>query len=161
MKQLLDQSRGQMSLLHHLIEILESETQTDMLRLLKKNSVDIRKILRRAKTIRTSQGIDDHQSSFYFGNQFAAYSMVPSYEVQLAQSPAYQRTEKFAADELLTRKVELLNEKYAREEQLEGLQLGMDLKDGKIDELENATSAKDKQIARLEVEIMSKDGKVT
>ena len=160
MKQLLYQTRGQMSSLLHLIEILESETQADMLRILKKNSVDIQKILSRAKSIRSSQGIDDHQSSFHFGSQFAAERMSPSYEAQLAQSPAYQRAEKVAADELLTRKIELLSEKYALEEKLDGLQLDVDLRDGKIAELEIATSVKDEKIDRLEIEILSKDEKV-
>lgn len=68
MKQLLYQTRGQMSSLRCLIELLESETQADMLRLLKENIVDIRKILHRAKSIRSSQGVDDDQSSFHFDN---------------------------------------------------------------------------------------------
>ena len=119
MKPLLDQTRGQMSSLRHLIEILESETQADMFRLLKENIEDIRNILHRAKSIRSYQGIDDDQSSFHFVNQSAAFGLVPSYEAQLSQSSAYQRAEKVAADELLTRKIELLSEKYALEEKLE------------------------------------------
>ena len=160
MNQLLDQTRGQMSSLLHLIEILESETQADMLRILKENSVDIQKFLNRAKSIRSSQGIDDHRSSFHFGSQVAAYKMALSYEAQLAQSPAYQRAEKFVADELLTKKIELLSEKYALEEKLDGLQLEVNLRDGKIAELKIATSVKDEKIARLEIEIVSKDEKV-
>lgn len=160
MKQLLDQTRGQMSSLRHLIEILESETQTDMLRLLKENILDIRKTLHRAKSIRSSQGIDDDRSSFHFGNQFAAYGLIPSYEAQLVQSSAYQRAETVAADELLARMIELLGEKYTLEEKLDGLQLDVDLKDGKIAKLENSTLEKDEKIARLENEIVSKDEKI-
>ena len=161
MKQLLDQTRGQMSSLRSLIELLESETQADMFRLLKENIVDIRKILSRAKSIRSCQGVDDDQSSFHFANQSAAYGLVPSYEAQLAQSPAYQRAEKVAADELLTRKIELLSEKYALEEKLEGLLLDVELKDEKVARLENAAVLKDEKIARQEKDILSKDEKVT
>ena len=53
----LDQTRGQMSSLRSLIELLESETQADMFRLLKENIVDIRKILSRAKSICSYQGV--------------------------------------------------------------------------------------------------------
>lgn len=53
MKQLLDQTRGQMSSLRYLIELLESETQADIFRLLKDNVVDIRKIFHLSKSIRS------------------------------------------------------------------------------------------------------------
>lgn len=53
MKQLLDQTMGQMSSLRCLTELLESETQADIFRLLKDNVVDIRKILHRSKSIRS------------------------------------------------------------------------------------------------------------
>ena len=89
-----------------------------MFRLLKENIVDIRKILSRAKSICSDQGIDDDESSFHFVNQSAAYGLVPSYEAQLVQSSAYQWALKVAADELLTRKIELLSEKYVLEEKL-------------------------------------------
>lgn len=56
MKQLLDQTRGQISFLTCLIELLESATQTDMFRLLKQHTADTRKILHRAKSIRSYQG---------------------------------------------------------------------------------------------------------
>ncbi|MCJ1348642.1 hypothetical protein MMC31_006874 [Peltigera leucophlebia] len=96
MKQLLDQTRGQMSSLRHLIEIFEGGTQEDMCRLLKENIEDIRKALHRARSIRSLQGVNDDQSSF---NQSAAYGLIPSYE----GSSAYQRAEDFAADYSLTR----------------------------------------------------------
>lgn len=160
MKQLLDQTRGQMSSLRHLIEILESETQAEMFRLLKENIADIRRILHSAKSIRSYQGVDDDQSSFHFINQSAAYGLVPSYEAQLAQSSAYQRAEKVAADELLARKIELLSEKYALEEKLESLLLDGGLKDEKCAQLENATLLKDEKIARLENDILTKDKRV-
>ena len=161
MKQLLDQIRGQISSLRHLVEILESETQADILKLFKENILDIRKILHRAKSIRSYQGIDDDQSSFHFVNQSAAFGLVPSYEAQLLQSSAYQWAEKVAADELLTGKIELLSEKYALEEKLEGLLLDMDLKDEKLAELENAALLKDKKVTQLENDISSKEEKVT
>ncbi|MCJ1344801.1 hypothetical protein MMC31_003004, partial [Peltigera leucophlebia] len=112
-------------------------------------------------SIRSYQGIDDDQSSFHFVNQSAAFGLVPSYEAQLLQSSAYQRAEKVAADELLTRKIELLSEKYALEEKLEGLLLDMDLKDEKLAELENAALLKDKKVTQLENAALLKDKKVT
>lgn len=57
-----------------------------MLRLLKDSVVDILSILHRAKSIHSSQGVDDGQSSFHLDNQSATYELVPSYEAQLAQS---------------------------------------------------------------------------
>ena len=66
MKQLLNQTRGQMSSLQSLIHLLESETQGDILKLLKQDTADIRRILHRAKSIRSYQGFDDHRSSFHF-----------------------------------------------------------------------------------------------
>lgn len=53
MKQLLDQTRGQMSFLACLIELLESATQADIFRLLKQTTANIRKILHRAKSYDT------------------------------------------------------------------------------------------------------------
>lgn len=159
MQQLLDQTRGQMSSLRCLIELLESETQADMLRLLKENIVDIRKILHRAKSIRSNQGVDDDQSSFHFDNQSAAYGLAPSYQAQLAQSSSYQRAEKAVADELLASKIKLLDEKYALEDKIEELLLDADLKDEKVAQLVEATVSMEK-ITRLEKDILSKDGKV-
>lgn len=78
----------------------------------------------------------------------------------VGSSSAYQRAEKVAADELLTRKIELLSEKYALEDKLEGLLLDMDLKDEKILQLENATLLKDEKITQQEKDILSKDEKV-
>ncbi|MCJ1347402.1 hypothetical protein MMC31_005627 [Peltigera leucophlebia] len=135
MKQLLDQTRGQMSSLRHLIEILESETQADMFRLLKKNIIDIQKILHRAKSIRSNQGVDDEQSAFHFVNQSAAYGLVPSFS-------------------WLVVSIELLSEKYALEDKLEGLLFDMDLKDEKILQLENATLLKDEKITQQEKDIV-------
>ena len=160
MKQLLDQTRGQMSSLTCLIELLESETQADIFRLLKQNTADIRKILHRAKSIRSYQGVDDDRSSFHLTHQSAAYGSVPLYEAQLAQSPAYRRAQTAAAEELLARKIELLEEKYTLEEKLEGLLLDLDSKDEKVARLENDTFLKDKKVAWLENDILSKNEKV-
>ena len=66
MKQLLEQTRGQMSSLHCLVDLLQSETQAEILTLLKQNRADIQKVLHRARSIRSEQGILDHQSSFNF-----------------------------------------------------------------------------------------------
>ena len=136
-----------MSSLRCLIELLESETQADMLRLLKDSVADIRKILHRAKSIRSYQGVDDNQSSFHSDNQSATYGLVPSYEAQLAQSPRYQRAEKAAADELLTRIARLVNE--------------LSSKDEKVVQLKEDTLLKDEIVIRLEDEILSKDEKST
>ena len=106
------------------------------------------------------QGVDDDQSSFHFANQSAAYGLVPSYEAQLARSSAYQRVEKVAADELLTRKIELLSGKYALEEKIDGLLLDVKLKDKTVARLENAAVLKDEKIARQEKDILSKNEKV-
>lgn len=160
MKQLLDQTRSQMLSLKCLIELLENETQADMFRLLKQNTAYIRKILHRAKSIRSYQGFEDDQSSFHFTHQSAGYGLLPSYEAQLAQSSTYQRAQTAAAEELLARKIELLDEKYALEERIEGLLLDADKKDEKIDRLENDALLKDQKVARLEIDIMSKDQKV-
>lgn len=160
MQQLLDQTRGQMLSLRCLIELLESETQADMLRLLKENIVDIRKILHRAKSIRSDQGVDDDQSSFHFENQSAACGLTPSYQAQLAQSSSYQRAEKVVAEELLTSKIKLLDEKYVLEEKLEELRLDADLKDEKAAHLKKITMPMGERIIRLESDIKSKDEKV-
>lgn len=51
MKQLLDQTRKQMSSSQSFIHLLEIETQGDILKILKQNTADIRRILRRAESI--------------------------------------------------------------------------------------------------------------
>lgn len=127
---------------------------------MKENIVDIRKILHRAKSIRSNQGFDDDQSSFHFDNQSAAYGLAPPYQAQLAQSSSYQRAEKAAADELLASKIKLLDEKYALEDKLEELLVDADLKDEKVDQLAKATVSMEEKITRLEKDILSKDGKV-
>lgn len=160
MKQLLDQTRGQMLSLRCLIELLESETQADMFRLLKQNTADIQKILHRAKSIRSYQGFDDDQSSFNFINQSDTYGLVPSYETQLAQSSTYQRAQTAAAQELLASKIELLDEKYALEERIDGLLLDGDTKDKKVAQLGNDALLKDKKVAGLENDALLKDQEV-
>lgn len=160
MKQLLDQTRSQMLSLRCLIELLESETQADMFRLLKQNTADIQKILHRAKSIRSYQGFDDDQSSFNFTRQSAAYGLVPSYEAQLAQSSTYQRAQAAAAEELLARKIELLDEKYALEERIDGLLLDGDTKDEKVARLENEALLKGQNVAGLESDILLKDEEI-
>ncbi|MCJ1349738.1 hypothetical protein MMC31_007979, partial [Peltigera leucophlebia] len=63
-KQLLYQTRGQMSSLHCLAELLESVTQTEILSLLKEKSADTQKVLHRTRSTRSEQGINDYRSSF-------------------------------------------------------------------------------------------------
>lgn len=143
MKQLLDQTRGQVSSLQSLIQLLESETQADVVTLLKQNAADIRRIFHRAKSIRFDQGVDDDQSSFNLVHQSLAYGLVPSYEAQLSQSSTYQRAQTAAAEELLARKIELLDEKYALEEKVEALRLDVNLKDEKVTQLEHEIMLRD------------------
>lgn len=150
MKQLLDQSRGQMTSLHYFIQFLESETQADTLKSLQKNLADIRRIFHRAKSIRLDQGIEEDQSSFHFTHQAAAFGLVPSYEAQLSQSSTYQRAQTAAAEELLAKKIELMDEKYALEDKVEGLRLEIDLKDETIRQLHQEISIKDQRIGILE-----------
>lgn len=78
----------------------------------------------------------------------------------MAQSSRYQRAEKATADELLTSKIRLLDEKYALEAKLEELLLDADLKDEKVAQLVKDTVSMEKKITRLENDILSKDGKV-
>lgn len=61
MKLLLDQTKGQMSSLYYLVGLIESETQTEILTLLKDNRANIWKMLHRAKSICSEQGIDDNR----------------------------------------------------------------------------------------------------
>ena len=164
MKKLLDQTRGQMSSLQCLILFLESENQADIFKLLKQKAADIRKIFHRAKSIRLDQGIDDDQSSFHLAHQSISFGLVPSYETQLLRSSTYQRAQTAAAEELLAGKIELMDEKYALEEKLEGLFLDVDLKVEKITQLEQALLlkeehllSKEKRIAELEGKIMRRD----
>lgn len=161
MKQLLDQTRGQMSSLHCLIELLESETQAEILRLLKQNRADIRKVLHQAKSIRSEQGIDDDQSSFNFAHQSVDYGLVPSYEAQLSQSSTYQRARTAAAEELLARKIELMDENYALEETVENLLLDADLKDERVSQLEGDILSRDKRASQLEGDVLSRDKRVS
>lgn len=161
MKQLLNQTRGQMSSLQSLIHLLESETQGDILKLLKQDTADIRRILHHAKSIRSYQGFDDDQSSFHFTHQsITSLGVDPSYEAQLAQSSTYRRAKTAAAEELLARKIELLDEKYALEEKLEGLLLEVDLKDKRVSVLEDHISSRDKRVSQLELGISSKDERI-
>lgn len=67
----------------------------------------------------------------------------------MAQSPAYQRAQT-AAEELLARNIELLKDKYALEEKVEGLLLDVDIKDEEVTRLENDILPKDEKIAQLE-----------
>lgn len=159
MKQLLDQTRGQMLSLRCLTELLESETLADMFRLLKQNTADIRKILHHPKSISSYQGFDDDQSSFHFTHQSATFGLVPSYEAQLAQSSTNQRAQTAAAEELLARKIELLDEKYALEERIDAPLLDGDTKDEKAAQLVNDALLKGEKIAGLENVALLKDQK--
>lgn len=109
-----------MSSLQSLIQLLESEIQADVLMSLKQNAADVRKVFHRAKSIRSDHGVDDDQSYFHLAHQSLVYGLVPSYEAQLFQSSTYQRAQTTAAEELLARKIELLDEKYALEEKIRG-----------------------------------------
>ena len=154
MKQLLDQTRGQMTSLQYLIQFLESETQADILKSLQKNLADIRRIFHRAKSIRLDQGIEDDQSSFQFTHQSVAFGLAPLYEAQLSQSSSYQRAQTAAAEELLARRIELMDEKYALEDRVEGLLLESNLKDETIRQLEHDVTTKEQRISILEYDIL-------
>lgn len=132
MEQLLDHTRGQILSLHPLVELLESETQAEILRLLEQNRADIRKVFDQAKSICSEQGIDDDQSSFYFARQSIDYGVVPSYEAQLSRLSTYQLAKMATVEELLAKKIELMDENYALNEKLENLLLDADLKDEKV-----------------------------
>ncbi len=155
MKQLLDQTRGQMSSLHYLIELLESETQAEILRSMKQNRADIRKVLHQAKSIRSERGIDDDQSPSNFAHQSVDYGLVPSYEAQ------YQWAKTAAAEELLARKIELMDENYALEETVENLLLDADLKDERVSQLEGDILSRDKRVNQLEGDVLSRDKRVS
>lgn len=74
-----------MSSLQSLIHLFEGETQGDILKLLKKDTADIRRMLHRAKSIRSYQGVDSDQSSFHFTHQsITSCGVDPSCEAQLA-----------------------------------------------------------------------------
>lgn len=118
---------------------------------LQQNLADIRKIFHRAKSIRLDQGIEDDQSSFYFTHQAAAaFELVSSYEAQLSQSSTYQRAQTAAAEELLAKKIELMDEKYALEDRVEGLLMEIDLKGETVRQLQHDISTKDQRIKILE-----------
>ncbi|MCJ1346152.1 hypothetical protein MMC31_004366, partial [Peltigera leucophlebia] len=150
MKQLLDQTRGQMTSLQYLIQFLESETLADILKSLQQNLADIRRILHRTKSIRSNQGLGDDQSSFHLTHQVAAFGLVPSYEAQLSQSSTYQRAQSTAVEELVAKRIELMDEKYALEDKVEGLLLEIDLKVETVRQLEHDISTKDQRIGILE-----------
>ena len=157
MKQLLDQTRSQMTSLQYLIQFLESETQADILKSLQKNLADIRWIFHHAKSIRSDQGIEDDQSSFHFTHQAAALGLVPPYEAQLSQSSTYQRAQTAAVEELLAKRIELMDEKYALEDKVEGLLLEIDLKDETLRQLEHDISTKEQKISILEHDALNYD----
>lgn len=157
MKQLLDQTRGQMSSLHCIVELLESETQAEILTLLKQNMADIQKVLHRARSIRSEQGILDDQSSFNFAQLPVDNGLVPSYEAQLAQSSAYQRAKAAPAEELLDSKIELMSENYELQERVDNLILDANLKDEKVSQLEGGISSRDKRVSQLEDDIIWKN----
>lgn len=157
MKQLLDQTRGQILSLQCLIQLLESETQEGISQLLKENTADIQRVSHRARSIRSEQGIEDDKSSFQLAHQASGYGLVPSYEAELSRSSTYKRAQMTAAEELLARKIELLDEKYALEEKLEGLLLVVDSKDEKITRQEHEILSRNEKIGRLEHDILLKD----
>lgn len=142
------------------MQLIESETREDILKLAKQNTADIRQILHRARSIRSDQGIDDDQSSFYLAQQPIAYGLVASYEAQLSQSSRYQQAQTAVKEDLLARNADLLDEKYALEEKIEGLLLDMDLKDGKVTQLEFDILLREEKIGRLEQVILLKDGRL-
>lgn len=135
MEQVLNQTRGQMSSLQSLIELLESETLADVSKSLGQDAADIRKVFYRAKSIRLDQGVDDDQSCFDLAHQSFA---------QLRQSSAYQRAQTATAEELLAEKIELLEEKYALEDKYEALILDANLEGEKVAQLGDEVLLKDR-----------------
>lgn len=79
-----------------------------------------RKGFHRTKPIRSDHGVHDNQSSFHLAHQSLTYRLVSPYEAQLFESLTYQRAQTAAAKELIARKIELMDEKYALGEKLEG-----------------------------------------
>lgn len=79
---------------------------------MKENNAIVEKVLNRAKTIRSDQGFKERESSFHSAQQIVVYGLAQSYEEQLMQSSAYQKSQPAAAEELLARKLEFLEEKY-------------------------------------------------
>lgn len=95
-----------------IITDLCSETITEILKLVKENKAIVQKVLNRAKTIRSDQGFNDSASSFHSAQQTVVNGLAQSYEEQLMQSSAYQKAQSAAAEVLLARNLELLEEKY-------------------------------------------------
>ena len=120
---------------------------------LQQHLADIRRIFHRAKSICSDQGIEEDQSSFHFTYQVTAFGLYPSYEAQLSQSSTYQRAHTAAVEELAAKRIELLDEKYALEDKVEGLLLEIDLKNETNRQLEHDISTKDQKISILEHEI--------
>ncbi|MCJ1346301.1 hypothetical protein MMC31_004516 [Peltigera leucophlebia] len=96
------------------------------------------------------RGIRDDRSSFHFTHQAAAFGLVPSYEAQLSQSSTYQRAQTTAVEELVAKRIELMDEKYALEDKVEGLLLEIDMKDETVRQLEHDISTKYQKIGILE-----------
>lgn len=117
---------------------------------LQQNLADIRKNFHRAKSIRLDQGIEEDQSSFHFMHQAAAFGLVPSYEAQLSQSSTYQRAQAAAVEELVAQRIELMDEKFALEDRIEGFLLEIGLKNETVRQLEHEISTKNQRISLLE-----------
>ena len=70
------------------------------------------KLLNRARSIRSTQGVDDNQSTFNVVQSFIQNLSGASLEEELKQSSVYQKARAAAAEDLLASKIELLEEKY-------------------------------------------------
>lgn len=68
----------------------------------------------------------------------------------MSQSSTYQRAQTAAAEELLAKKIELMDEKYALEDRVEGLLMEIDLKGETVRQLQHDISTKDQRIKILE-----------
>lgn len=79
----------------------------------------------------------------------------------LSQSSTYQRAQTAAAEELLARKIELLDEKYAHEEKVEALRLDVNLKDEKVTQLEHEIMLRDGLLLSKENLITESEDKIT
>ena len=89
-----------------------SGTQIEVLRLVQENSSKMQKLLNRARSIRSMQGVDDSESTLNAVQSFIRNPFGASIEEELNQSSVYQKARVAAAEELLAGKIELLEEKY-------------------------------------------------
>lgn len=100
-------------MLADLMTAISSETQDEILRLLKKNTAAIHKMYSKARSIRSAQGVEDEESSFSWSQTSIAYNLSHSFDEELAGSSAYQKAQEAAAEDLFAQRLKLLEEKFA------------------------------------------------